>query len=90
LITVSTFNSLTQLHAPDHVRARSIAMYTLSFLGAFSFGSIAGGALANVVGVVAVYRVAALATLCASLIVRLLPVPLLEHRSTTPSSVPSS
>jgi MFS family permease len=90
LTTVSTFNALTQVHAPDHVRARSLAMYTLSFLGAFSFGSIAGGALANLIGVVAVYRVAALATLCASLIVRLLPVPLLELPKTNATSVPGS
>jgi MFS family permease len=48
--TLATLNATVQLMAPDWIRGRAMSLYTLSFMGLLPIGSIAGGALGDVIG----------------------------------------
>lgn len=47
---LATANTATQLRAPDHLRGRIMGVYSLSFLGMSSVGSLLAGALARWIG----------------------------------------
>lgn len=44
-------NTLLQLEVDDALRGRVMAFFTMSFLGMMPFGSLAGGAVASIIGV---------------------------------------
>jgi MFS family permease len=50
MCAMSTFNTATQTSVPPWVRARAMALHTLSALGAFAIGSAFWGAVADVAG----------------------------------------
>lgn len=51
LSSFATINALVQLHAPAWVRSRTLALYQVAFVGAWSVGAAAAGALAEAAGV---------------------------------------
>lgn len=48
--TLATLNATVQLLAPAWIRGRAMSLYTLSFVGLLPIGSIAGGALGDLIG----------------------------------------
>lgn len=50
LATVSSINTNLQTAAPDHLRGRIMALFVVAFMGMMPFGSIAFGALGDVIG----------------------------------------
>ena len=51
IVFLSIFNVLVLNHAPDWVRARVLAIFTLAFQGAIAAGSVAWGAVATRLGI---------------------------------------
>lgn len=75
---VSTFSSLqalVQVWTPDGMRARVLALYTMSHFLVWGAGSSAGGAIAARWGVPAAMTVGVLATVLAALTTARLPLP---------------
>lgn len=50
MLGLSSTNTLIQTMAPDHLRGRVVAVYSMMFLGMAPFGSFFGGAVANRLG----------------------------------------
>ncbi len=50
MAAMSTFNTATQTSVPPWVRARAVAMHTVSALGSFALGSAFWGAMADLAG----------------------------------------
>jgi MFS family permease len=73
--TLSTLNATVQLLAPAWIRGRAMSLYTLAFVGILPLGSIAGGALGDVIGAPQAVAVFAVAILAFGLAIRLVGVP---------------
>ena len=63
MAAMSTFNTATQTSVPPWVRARAVAMHTLTALGSFALGSAFWGALADLIGLPYALALAALGML---------------------------
>jgi MFS family permease len=83
---MSTFNTATQTSAPPWVRARAVAMHTLSALGAFAMGSAFWGAFAGIAGLQAALWVAAAAMAAGYFLARPFPLRMGEHQDVTPAT----
>jgi MFS family permease len=66
---MATTNNYLQVHAPERLRGRVVAVYTTTFIGLFPIGSLALGWLAEAHGVQAALASGALACLIAALAV---------------------
>ena len=85
LITVANLNTSVQLLVPDALRGRLIALYIMTFTGAYPIGSLVQGALTDVVGPRATVIGAAAVFLAVSVAVNVTPgllSSLDEHRHT--------
>lgn len=60
IITVTSCNILLQSLVQEHLRARVMAIYTMSFIGMLPVGSLVYGSLAHKIGVQAVFVIAGL------------------------------
>ena len=83
MAAMSTFNTATQTSVPPWVRARAVAMHTLSALGSFALGSAVWGALADVVGLSLALTVASLAMLLGLALVKRFPLRMGEAQEVT-------
>lgn len=85
LITVANLNTSVQLLVPEALRGRLIALYIMTFTGAYPIGALVQGALTDVVGVRATVIGAAAVFLAVSVAVNVTPgllSSLDEHRHT--------
>ncbi|HEY8119161.1 MAG TPA: MFS transporter [Methylophilaceae bacterium] len=74
IITVTSCNILLQSLVKEHLRARVMAIYTMSFVGMLPVGSLVYGGLAHIIGVQPVFVIAGVIALVFSyLLWRLLP-----------------
>ena len=74
MAVMSTFNTATQTSVPPWVRARAVAMHTLSALGAFAIGSAFWGALSDLAGLSLALTVAAICMALGPLMARRFPL----------------
>jgi MFS family permease len=74
MAVMSTFNTATQTSVPPWVRARAVAMHTLSALGAFAIGSAFWGALSDLAGLSLALTVAAICMASGPLLARRFPL----------------
>lgn len=75
--TLATLNATVQLLAPGWIRGRAMSLYTLAFVGILPVGSIAGGALGDVIGAAQSVLVLSIASILLGLGVLRLGVPAL-------------
>ena len=83
MAAMSTFNTATQTSVPPWVRARAVAMHTLSALGSFAVGSAIWGALADLVGLPSALCAAAIAMLAGLLLAKPFPLRMGEAQEVT-------
>jgi MFS family permease len=83
MAAMSTFNTATQTSVPPWVRARAVAMHTLSALGSFAVGSAIWGAMADLVGLSSALCVAAIAMLAGLLLAKPFPLRMGEAQEVT-------
>ena len=83
MAAMSTFNTATQTSVPPWVRARAVAMHTLSALGSFALGSAIWGALADLVGLSSALTVAAVAMLAGLALAKNFPLRMGEAQEVT-------
>ena len=86
MAVMSTFNTATQTSVPPWVRARAVAMHTLSALGAFAIGSAFWGALSELVGLSFALSVAAVCMGVGPLLARRFPLRMGETGEVTPAT----
>ena len=60
IVTVTSCNILLQSLVQEHLRARVMAIYTMSFIGMLPVGSLVYGSLAHKIGVQPVFVIAVL------------------------------
>jgi MFS family permease len=85
MAVMSTFNTATQTSAPPWVRARAVAMHTLSALGSFALGSALWGALSDLAGLTAALCTATLLMLGGLLLARPFPLRMGQTQEVTPA-----
>lgn len=83
---MSTFNTTTQSSAPPWVRARAMALHTVSALGSFAIGSALWGALSGLIGLETTLVVAALGMAAGALLGAPLPLRMGAQPEVTPAS----
>lgn len=71
---MSTYNTATQTSVPPWVRARAVAMHTLSALGSFALGSAFWGAVSDIAGLAFALLLAAAAMAASMLLARPFPL----------------
>ena len=71
---MSTYNTATQTSVPPWVRARAVAMHTLTALGSFAIGSAFWGALADLLGLSYALCAAAICMLAGLLLAKPFPL----------------
>ncbi len=86
MAVMSTFNTATQTSVPPWVRARAVAMHTLSALGAFAIGSAFWGALSDIAGLTTALCVAAVCMALGPLMARRFPLRMGEVQDVTPAT----
>lgn len=84
---MSTFNTATQSSAPPWVRARAMALHTVSALGSFAIGSALWGALSGLFGLPFTLCVAAACMMAGALLARPFPLRMGEQPDVTPAAV---
>jgi len=85
LVTVANLNTSVQLLVPEALRGRLIALYIMTFTGAYPVGALVQGALTDVAGPRATVISSAIVFLVVSVVVNLVPgllSSLDEHRHT--------
>ncbi len=80
---MSTFNTATQTSVPPWVRARAVAMHTLSALGSLALGSAVWGAVSDLVGLPFALSLASLAMLSGMLLSKKFPLRMGEMQDVT-------
>ncbi len=83
MAAMSTFNTATQTSVPPWVRARAVAMHTVSALGSFAIGSAFWGALADLASLPSALGLAALAMLAGLLLAKPFPLRMGEAQEVT-------
>ena len=73
--TFASLSALVQLWTPDRLRARVIAIYSMSHLGLWAIGATIGGVVADAISIRAAMFSGACVCLVASLLVARLPLP---------------
>jgi MFS family permease len=73
LVTVASLNTSVQLLVPEALRGRLVALYIMTFTGAYPIGSLVQGALTDVIGPRATVVGAAAVFLTVGVGVRLVP-----------------
>ena len=71
---MSTFNTATQTSVPPWVRARAVAMHTISALGSLALGSALWGAVSDLIGLPFALSVAAVAMMAGLLLAKPFPL----------------
>ena len=74
MAVMSTFNMATQTSVPPWVRARAMAMHTISALGSFAIGSALWGAVSDLAGLAFALCAASVAMLAGMLLARPFPL----------------
>jgi MFS family permease len=74
---LSTLNATTQLLSPSWVRGRIMSLYTLAFMGFLPLGSVAAGAVADVIGSGAAIVMMSVGSIVLGVVVNRLPLPAL-------------
>jgi MFS family permease len=83
MAVMSTFNVATQSSVPPWVRARAVAMHTISALGSFALGSAIWGAVSDLAGLAFALSVASLLMLAGVLLRKPFPLRIGEHADVT-------
>ena len=83
MAVMSTFNTATQTSVPPWVRARAMALHTLSALGSFAIGSAFWGAVASIAGLAPALCVAAALMAAGVLLARPFPLRMGETEAVT-------
>jgi MFS family permease len=78
LASMSTLNALIQLTAPERLKSRALALYSLVFFAAWALGAALGGTVATAYGAAVTMRVAALCVVAVGLAAAGLPLPAYE------------
>ena len=86
MAVMSTFNTATQTSVPPWVRARAVAMHTLSALGAFALGSAFWGALSDLTSLQFALGAAAVCMAAGPLMARRFPLRMGETQDVTPAT----
>ena len=86
MAVMSTFNTATQTSVPPWVRARAVAMHTLSALGAFALGSAFWGALSDLTSLQFALGAAAVCMAAGPLMARRFPLRMGETQEVTPAT----
>src|SRR5262249_35441185 len=68
MLQMSSSNTLIQTMAPDHLRGRVMALYSMMFVGMAPFGSLMAGAIANHLGAPRTVLLGGLACVAGSLV----------------------
>lgn len=71
---MSTFNTATQTSVPPWVRARAVAMHTISALGSLALGSAIWGAVADLVGLKFALTLASIAMISGLMLAKRFPL----------------
>ena len=71
---MSTFNTATQTSVPPWVRARAVAMHTISALGSLALGSALWGAVADLLGLRVALTLASVAMMAGLLLAKRFPL----------------
>ncbi|MEF7614641.1 MFS transporter [Aquincola sp. MAHUQ-54] len=87
MAAMSTFNTATQTSAPPWVRARAMALHTVSALGSFAIGSALWGALSDLFGLPFTLTLAAGCMAAGVLLARPFPLRMGERPDVTPATV---
>ena len=85
MFAMSTYNTATQTSVPPWVRARAVAMHTLSALGSFAVGSAFWGALSDLAGLSFALLLAAAAMAAGMLLARPFPLRMGDLHEVTPA-----
>ena len=83
MAVMSTFNVATQSSVPPWVRARALAMHTISALGSFALGSAIWGAVSDLGGLALALSMASVLMLAGTLLRKPFPLRIGEHSDVT-------